>query len=137
MVRQPAADKLAALERLARLRADRELRKFAAFRDHMAGLEARRDGLEASLLAGYRTETAFSVVEARRSHALTRATALDLRRCEQEALELRPRFEAARKQALREFGRAEILARLRDEGRAQARANRDSQAEALARGPGG
>ena len=129
-------ERLAALERLARLRADRELRKFAAFREHMDGLEAQRGGFEASLLAGYRSDGPFSVAEARRSHAITRAVAIDLRRCEAEIVEMRPRFEAARQQAMREFGRAEILARLRDEGRAEARLQREARNLALAQRPG-
>lgn len=136
MVRPVPPDRLAALARLARLRADRELRKFAAFRVHMDGIEAQRRRAEADLLAGYDQDGEFSVVEARRSHALTRAAALDLRRIEGELAGLRPRFEAARLQALREFGRAEVLAGLHDDSCAEVRSRRDRTAEALARGPG-
>lgn len=136
MVRQPGPEGLAALERLARLRADRELRQFAAMRQHHAGLQARIATLEAEVLAGYPAAGGFSLAEARRSHAMTRAAAQDLRRAEDEMLALRPRFEAARQQAVREFGRAEVLAHLRGQAAAGRKADRDARAQALAQGPG-
>ncbi len=134
MVTRP--DDLAALERLARLRADRELRQFAGFRQHMAGLQTRIATLEGEVLAGYPAGGGFSLAEARRSHAMTRAAAQDLRRAEDELLALRPRFEAARQQAMREFGRAEVLAHLRAKAVSDRRARRDAAAAALAMGPG-
>lgn len=136
MVRQPGPDGLAALERLARLRADRELRNFAAMRHRNTGLQTRIATLEAEVLAGYPAQGGFSLAEARRSHAMTRAAAQDLRRAEDELLTLRPQFEAARRQAMREFGRAEVLAHLRGQAVANRKADRESRTSALARGPG-
>lgn len=136
MVMRANPEGLAQLQHLARLRADRELRKFSSFRQHMTGLEARIQTLEGEVLAGYPAEGAFSLAEARRSHAMTRAAAQDLRRCEEELIALRPRFELARQQAVREFGRAEVLAHLRTRAAADRKARREAAATALAMGPG-
>lgn len=136
MVMRIDPEGLARLEQLARLRADRELRKFSSFRQHMTGLQARMATLEGEVLAGYPAEGAFSLAEARRSHAMTRAAAQDLRRNEEELIALRPRFELARQQAIREFGRAEVLAQLRARVAADRRARRDGAAISLAMGPG-
>ncbi len=130
-------ERIAALERLARLRADRELHRFAGLRRQMAGLQARIATLEAEVLAGYPAGGAFSLAEARRSHAMTRAAAQDLRRSEEVLLALRPRFEAARQQAVREFGRAEVLAQLQARAAAARRAGRAARAAGMAAGPGG
>lgn len=134
MVDRP--EKLAALARLARLRSDQELRRFAELRQQMAGLEGRIASLEAEVLAGYPAGGGFSLAEARRSHAMTRAAAQDLRRQEEALLTLRPRFEAARQQAVREFGRAEVLAQLQGRAAAEHRTRREALTAGLAAGPG-
>lgn len=134
MVDRP--EKLAALARLARLRSDQELRHFAELRQQMAGLEGRIASLEGEVLAGYPAEGGFSLAEARRSHAMTRAAAQDLRRQEEALLTLRPRFEAARQQAVREFGRAEVLAQLQGRAVAEHRTRREARTAGLAAGPG-
>ena len=136
MVTRTGPEGLAQLEHLARLRADRELREFAGFRQQMTGLEARIHTLEAEVLAGYPAAGAFSLAEARRSHAMTRAAAQDLRRAEEELIALRPRFESARQQAVREFGRAEVLAHLRARAAADRLARREVATASLAMGPG-
>lgn len=134
MVDRP--EKLAALARLARLRSDQELRRFAELRQQMAGLEGRIASLEAEVLAGYPAGGGFSLAEARRSHAMTRAAAQDLRRQEEALLTLRPRFEVARQQAVREFGRAEVLAQLQGRAAAEHRTRREALTAGLAAGPG-
>ena len=136
MVMRADPERLAQLQHLAQLRADRELQKFAVFRQHMTTLEGRIATLKAEVLAGYPVEGGFSLAEARRSHAMTRAAAQELRRCEEELIALRPRFEVARQQAMREFGRAEVLEQLRGRAVADRQARRDGAAAALAMGPG-
>lgn len=104
---------LARLERVARLKADMELKRFAAFRRHVSGLHAESQRLEADLLAEAARGAAASVAEARMSHALTRHATGERLVVEAEIERLRPAFEAARLAAVREFGRAEVIADLR------------------------
>lgn len=106
------ATDLARLERVARLKADMELKRFAAFRRHVAGLHAESQRLEAELLAEAARGAPASVVEARMAHALTRHTAGERLAVEGELDRLTPAFEAARQAAVREFGRAEVIAEL-------------------------
>lgn len=122
---------LARLQRLAQLRADMQMRKFSVFRTHMTALQTRMEQLQAQMRAGYATEGAFSIIDARQSHALTRAAAQELRRCEAELAGLRPRFEAMRAQAVREHGRAGVLSHLHDRTAAEQRARVEARAETL------
>lgn len=103
---------LARLERVARLRADTELKRFAAFRRHVAGLRAESQRLEAELLAEAARGAPATVAEARMAHALTRHTAGERLAAEGEIDRLAPAFAAARLAAVREFGRAEVIAEL-------------------------
>lgn len=103
---------LARLERVARLKADQELKRFAAFRRHVAGLRAESQRLEAELLAEAARGAPASVPEARMAHALTRHTAGERLAVEGELDRLAAGFEAARLAAVREFGRAEVMAEL-------------------------
>lgn len=106
------AKKLAALERIARLRAERELKKFAAFSAHMNAARARVDSLQAVLEQSYSSTAPLSLPEARMANAQAGRAARELRRAGQELSRLEPRFDAAREQAAREFGRAEVLLNL-------------------------
>lgn len=126
-------DDLAALHKLARLRSDREMRKFKAFRDHVLACEARIEELKTRLSAAYATEGGFSLASARQSHELTRHIATELRQYENEMMELRPRFEAARQQVMQEFGRAEVLDGLHKQAVQTLREERASKAEQLAK----
>lgn len=103
---------LARLERVARLKADMELKRFAAFRRHVAGLRAESQRLEAELLAEAARGAPASVAEARMAHALTRHVAGERMTVDAELDRLSPGFEAARLAAVREFGRAEVIAEL-------------------------
>lgn len=114
--------KLAALERIARLKAERELQRFAAFSAHMMAARQRVDGLEAVLEQSYRSAAPLGISEARMANAQAGRAARELRRADQELARLQPRFEAARQDAAREFGRAEVLLELaRREAKAAAK----------------
>ncbi|MDP5308565.1 hypothetical protein [Paracoccus spongiarum] len=115
-----AADKLAALERLARLKAERELQKFAAFSTHMAAARQRVDAMQAALSQSYASTAPLSLSEARMANAQAGRAARELRRADAELARLTPRFEAARQEAAREFGRAEVLLELARRESAQA-----------------
>lgn len=104
--------KLAALERIARLKAERELKKFAAFSAHMTAARQRVEALQAALDQSYRSTAPLGLAEARMANAQAGRAARELRRADQELHRLRPRFDAARQDAVREFGRAEVLLEL-------------------------
>lgn len=107
MVKQ--AQQLAALERIARLKAERELKKFAAFSQHMIAARQRVEALEAALEQSYRSVAPLTVAEARMANAQAGRSARELRKADLELNRMKPRFEQARRDAAREFGRAEVL----------------------------
>lgn len=103
------ADRLAQLERIARIKAERELKRFAAFSLHMKHAQGQADAMRTALDQSYRSAAPLSVAEARIANTQAGRSARDLRQAEQELARMQPRFEAARRDAAREFGRAEVL----------------------------
>lgn len=114
-------DSLAGLARIARLKADLEMRRFAAFRAHVEVARARIGQLEDDLQALYRAEDAFSIPEARLVNALARDHSLALLGAERELERMLPGYEQARQVAARAFGRAEAVVGIREDLIAQAR----------------
>lgn len=110
---------LIALERIARLKAERELKKFGAFRQHMAMAQGQCDAMRNALQQSYDSSSPLTLSEARMANAQAGRSARELARAQQELARMRPRFEQARQDAAREFGRAEVLLDLarRGEGR--------------------
>lgn len=103
---------LAALEQIARLKAERELQRFAAFSAHMIAARQKADALGLALEQCYSSVAPLGISEARMANAQAGRAARELRRADAELARLRPRFEEARKDAAREFGRAEVLLEL-------------------------
>ncbi|QBX33476.1 hypothetical protein E4191_01155 [Paracoccus liaowanqingii] len=103
------------LERIARLRAERELKSFAAFNAHMIRARQHADGLRMALAQSYDSTAPLTLPEARLANAQAGRAARELRHADQELQRLAPKFEVARQQAAREFGRAEVLAGLRQD----------------------
>lgn len=103
---------LTALERIARIKAERELQRFAAFSAHMTAARQKVDALQLALEQSYRSAAPLGVSEARMANAQAGRAARELRRADVELARLQPRFDAARKDAAREFGRAEVLLEL-------------------------
>ncbi|TJZ92552.1 hypothetical protein FA743_06710 [Paracoccus gahaiensis] len=108
-------DQLRQLERIARLRAERELKSFAAFNAHMIRARLQVDGLRVALAQSYDSSAPLTLPEARLANAQAGRAARELRHADQELQRLTPKFEIARQQAAREFGRAEVLARLQQD----------------------
>ncbi|MCQ0971057.1 hypothetical protein MLD63_11550 [Paracoccus sp. TK19116] len=100
---------LKALERLARIKADRELKKFAAFSLHVSAARARVEGFQTALLQAHQAASPLSLPEARAANAQAGRTARQLIQADAELARMLPRFEVARQQASRDFGRAEVL----------------------------
>ncbi len=97
------------LTRLAQIRSDAELKRFSAFRAHVDSLEGQRNAQREKLAAEYDRRSAFSLAEARLASQQAGRLALQTLRIEAELARLRPGFEAARQQALKEFGRVQVL----------------------------
>lgn len=118
-----AQGQIAALVRVARLRSDMELKRFSAFRNHVAALDGRIAHLQDDLhrtaegaVAAWTDDPDLGapgrLQQARLAHALTRSVAAEREAALEERRKLTPRFEAARADALRAFGRAEVLDRI-------------------------
>lgn len=118
------SDKLAQLERIARLKAERELKRFAAFSLHMKQAQHRADAMRTALDQSYRSTAPLSVAEARIANAQAGRSARELNQAETEVARMQPRFDAARRDAAREFGRAEVLLNLSALRRADEKAPR-------------
>ncbi len=118
------SDKLAQLERIARLKAERELKRFAAFNLHMKQAQTHAAAMRTALDQSYRSTAPLSVAEARIANAQAGRSARELHQAESEIARMQPRFEAARRDAAREFGRAEVLLNLSVQCRAEEKAPR-------------
>lgn len=103
------SDKLAQLERIARIKAERELKRFAAFSLHMTQARTNAEAMRTALDQSYRSTAPLTVAEARIANAQAGRSARELRHAEAEVARMLPRFDAARRDAAREFGRAEVL----------------------------
>ena len=122
-----ARDKdLARLQQIARLKADRELKKFAAFRQHYDRAQQRIDGLQDDLARTYASQAPFTIAEARLANLQAARLARDLTQATGELRQMQPKFDAARLAAAREFGRAEVLKSLKEMAQADRKA-RDGQ----------
>ncbi|WP_207100012.1 hypothetical protein [Paracoccus shandongensis] len=118
------SDKLAQLERIARIKAERELKRFAAFSLHMTQARIKADAMRTALDQSYRSAAPLSVAEARIANAQAGRSARELRQAESEVARMLPRFDIARRDAAREFGRAEVLLNLSALRRADEKAPR-------------
>ncbi|WP_347267339.1 hypothetical protein [Paracoccus sp. (in: a-proteobacteria)] len=105
---------LAQLQRIARLKADLEMRRFAALRGHVDAARATVSRLEGEIEGLYRAERAFSPAEARLTNALAGDCGRALGRAERDLQRLLPAYEVARQAASRALGRAEALGMLQD-----------------------
>lgn len=100
---------LLALGQIARLKAEQELKKLAAFRGHVLAAHQRADASRAAMTQSYTAAAPLSVAEARMANAQAGRAARELARAEHDLRQMQPRFELLRGQAAREFGRAEAL----------------------------
>ncbi|QRZ13237.1 hypothetical protein JWJ88_00825 [Paracoccus methylovorus] len=117
-------DALAGLERIARLKADVEMRRLAAFRAQVEAVRHRIGQLEAELETTYRADQPFSIAEARMTNAMAGERSRALLAAEEELARILPGYELARQAAAREFGRGEAVHSLRKNLAAQIRKDR-------------
>ncbi|MBA4490782.1 hypothetical protein [Paracoccus sp. S1E-3] len=110
-----SAKQLEQLARLAQIRSDAELKRFAAFRAHVDAISTQRAEMRDKLGALYARVEAFSVVEARLANQTAGQLARGAAQLDAELDRLRPGFDIARQRAMREFGRVQVLKQLADE----------------------
>lgn len=103
---------LSALEQVAKLRSDIEMKKFSIFRAKVVAVQARIAQLEDQLQRYYTVPVAFSLEEARLTSALTVETLQSLAREKSHLERMLPAFELARAAATKEFGRVQVLRQL-------------------------
>ncbi|MDO5642332.1 MAG: hypothetical protein Q4G26_08120 [Paracoccus sp. (in: a-proteobacteria)] len=115
------ADMLVRLAQLARIRSDSELKRFAAYRNHVDRLSAQQADHRARLGQLFADEQEFSVAATRMASLDAGRLARELSRLDAEMTRLRPGFDAARARAMREFGRVRVLESLSETLRAEAR----------------
>ena len=110
-----SAKQLEQLARLAQIRSDTELKRFAAFRAHVDAIATQRQEMREKLVAVYARVEALSIVEARLANQTAGQLARGAARLDAELDRLRPGFDIARQRAVREFGRVQVLKKLANE----------------------
>lgn len=106
------ADKLSRLARLAKIRSDMELKRFAAFRLQVETISAEKEAQRKRLAGSFAQPEAFTIAEARLANLEAGALARDIARLDDDLRRMKPGFDAARSAALREFGRVQALQKL-------------------------
>lgn len=104
---------LGQLERIARIKADRELRRFAAFRAQSQAMQTHIDTARGDLAAAAAVPVPDLLAQWQMTTAIVGYHAHHLHRAEADLERLRPGLDAARSAAALAFGRAEALAELR------------------------
>lgn len=122
-------NQLGQLERLARIKADRELRRFAAFRAQSQAMAAQINAARGDLAAAAAVPVPDLLTQWQMTTAIVGYHAHHLHRAEAEMERLRPGLDAARTAAALAFGRAEALAELRRLTIAQDRNDRQRKQE--------
>lgn len=100
------------LAELAQIRADAELKRYAAFRNHLDALYRSREQAQRRLREGYADQLRFSVEEARLGNMIARQSAREVARLDAEIARMAPGCDTARAEAAREFGRVQALRQL-------------------------
>lgn len=103
------AEDLAKLERIARIKADLELKKFAAFNAHILAARSHVESLQVALTQCYDANAPLTLDEARMANVQAARSAREMMTAKAELARMLPRFELARKEAAEKFGRAEVL----------------------------
>lgn len=107
------AEQLGQLARIARARADMELRRYAACRAQSDALRAHVEAIRAELAAAIGAPVADSVDQWRLTTALVAYRADEVHRAEGALARMQPAVDAARAAAAQAFGRAEAISELR------------------------
>ncbi|NHF73152.1 hypothetical protein [Paracoccus xiamenensis] len=104
-----SAKELEQLARLAQIRSDAELKRFAAFRAHVDAATTQRQQMRQKLAYIYESEAAFSIAEARLANQEAGQLGHGISQLDRDLERLRPGFDTARQRAILEFGRVQVL----------------------------
>lgn len=107
------ADRLGQLARLARLKADADLRRYSAYRAHADAMQRQVDALRAELGEAIATPVSDALEQWRLTTALVAYRTGKAQRAEVALERMKPGLEAAQRAAALAFGRAEALSQLR------------------------
>lgn len=107
-------DRLAQLARLADLKSEMELKRFAAFSGNVAAARQQIAEAEAVIAGCYAAAAPLTLAEARIASAEAGAAARRAEQARRELEQMLPRFDLARQRAMREFGRAVALRDMSD-----------------------
>ena len=108
------SDNLAKLARLAQIRSDLELKRFAAFRAHVTAVTTELQAHRDTLSDLYNRAESFSLEGARLANLDSGRLAQKINQLETELARLTPGFDQARHRAVQEFGRLQVLGSLSD-----------------------
>ncbi|SHM32626.1 hypothetical protein SAMN05444389_10744 [Paracoccus solventivorans] len=124
------AERLGQLARIARVKADGELRAYSAHRAQAEAMQRQLDAVRAELAQAIAAPTAPDApAQWRQTAALVGYRSEQLRQAEIALSRIRPGLEAARQAAVRAFGRSEALSQLQALTRAQAQLDRQRREE--------
>lgn len=113
------AGQILMLERIARLKFEIELKKLSVFQEHMTVARDRVETLQSDLRRCYDASAPLSVAELRSANAQAGRAARELRAAQANLEQLTPRFQMMHGRALKEFGRASVMAEISDKLRIQ------------------
>lgn len=105
-------DQLGQLARLARIKADAELRRYSAYRAHADAMQRQVDSLRADLSEAIASPASNAPEQWRLTAALVAYRTGEAQRGEAALARMKPGLEAAHRAATRAFGRAEALVQL-------------------------
>lgn len=124
------ADQLGRLARIARVKADGELRSYSARRAQAEAMQRQLDSVRAELAQVVALPAAPDVpAQWQQIAAMVGYRSEQLRQAEIALARIRPGLETARQVAVRAFGRAEALSQLQALTRAQVRLDRQRREE--------
>ena len=103
------ADQLGKLARIARLKADADLRRYSAYRAHADAMQRQVEGIRAELAEAIATPVSDALGQWRLTTALVAYRAGEAQRSEAALTRMKPGLDAAHRAALLAFGRAEAL----------------------------
>lgn len=124
------AERLGQLARIARVKADGELRAYSARRAQAEAMQRQLDAVRAELAQAIAAPTAPDApAQWRQTAALVGYRSEQLRQAEIALARIRPGLETTRQAAVRAFGRSEALSQLQALTRAQVQLDRQRREE--------
>jgi len=108
------SQQLGKLARIARLRADADLRRYSAYRAQAEAMQRQLDAVRAELSEAIATPGSDALDQWRLTTALVTYRTGQTQRCEAALAGMKPGLEAAHRAAVLAFGRAEALSQLQE-----------------------